>query len=371
MTFFQKLLRSPRAISAPYGRVMLAKTTQLGDLVISLPMAAALKQRDPHCTVILLTNRRTVEIARRCPDVDEVYAAPESDEELTALLVSLKLDIFVQVNTCRRLAQSACDAAVPVRIGSLFRVYNWRRCTHLVAISAPTSGLNKRLLDLQYLRPLGIVIDDQQTLPALCRLTPPQRIAEAVAELHPGHFAQGRKTVILSPALVTAKSHQWPLAYYTKLIRSIDPQLVHWFICGTNEDREALQPLLLRHSEAGNVTNLVGKMSLTEFMGFMSHCDGLVAGSTGPLHLAAALGINTLGLFQSRKVDIHRWRPLGESASVIHSGVRCRGERRVSEAASNQAVPCPCMTAIQPETVASHVMGWFMPPHLDRALTSE
>jgi ADP-heptose:LPS heptosyltransferase len=365
MTFFQKLLRPSRAISAPYGRVMLAKTTQLGDLVISLPMAAALKQRDPRCTVILLTNRRTVDIARRCPDVDEVYAAPESDAELTALLVSLRLDIFVQVNTCRRLAQSAHDAAVPVRIGSLFRFYNWRRCTDLVAISAPTSGLNKRLLDLQYLRPLGIVIKDQQTLPALCRLTPPQWAGAApagmAAGLRPEHFAQGRKTVILSPALVTAKSHQWPLAYYTKLIRSIDPQLVHWFICGTNDDREALQPLLLRHSEAGNVTNLVGKMTLTEFMDFMSHCDGLVAGSTGPLHLAAALGINTLGLFQSRKVDIRRWRPLGEAATVIHSGVRCRGERRISEAASSQAVPCPCMTAIQPETVASHVMGWLMP----------
>ncbi len=362
MAFFHKLQPLPPAAQAAGRRIMLAKTTQLGDLVISLPMAAALKRHDPRCTVILLTNRRTAEIARHCPDVDEVYAAPENPQELTALLAAVHPDIFIQVNPCRRLAQCAYDAALPIRIGSLFRLYNWRRCTHLVPISSPNSGLNKRLLDLQYLRPLGIVVEDDAEVPALCRLSPPAAAsADAAARLHPARYAQGRRSVILSPALVTARSHQWPLMFYSELINAIDPQQVQWFICGTAEDRASLQPLLQRHAGAANVTDLVGQMSLTEFMVFISACDGLIAGSTGPLHLAAALGIHTLGLFQSRQSDVRRWRPLGASASVIHSQVRCRGERRIDTAASTLAVPCPCMTAIAPATVAEHVRRWFAP----------
>ncbi|WP_348697229.1 glycosyltransferase family 9 protein [Duganella fentianensis] len=364
MAFFRKLQPLPATAMAPGRRIMLAKTTQLGDLVISLPMAAALKRHDPHCTVILLTNRRTADIARHCPDVDEVFAAPEDAAELTALLAAVRPDIFIQVNPCRRLAQCAYDAALPIRIGSLFRRYNWQRCTHLVPISSPNSGLNKRLLDLQYLRPLGIVIKDASEIPALYHLAPPASTGATPAEQqlpatvqHPAHYAQGRRTVILSPALVTARSHQWPLEFYAELIARIDPREVHWFICGTAEDRASLQPLLQRHAHAANVTDMVGRLSLTEFMAFISQCDGLVAGSTGPLHLAAALGIHTLGLFQSRRSDVQRWRPLGPMASVIHSQVRCRGERRLEQ--SGSVVPCPCMQAIAPATVAEHVRSWF------------
>jgi ADP-heptose:LPS heptosyltransferase len=105
------------------------------------------------------------------------------------------------------------------------------------------------------------------------------------------------------------------------------------------------------------VTDLVGKLTLTQFMSFTAHCDGLIAGSTGPLHLAAALGINTLGLYQSRKADIQRWHPVGRSAAVIHSDVQCRGERR--RAGGEGAIPCPCIAAIDPDTVACRVRAWF------------
>jgi heptosyltransferase-3 len=91
----------------------------------------SLKRRDPHCTVIFLTNPRTADLARCCPDIDEVYGEPETPEELRALLASLDIDIFIQVNNSRVNAIAAYEAVIPVRIGSLFRFYNLRLCTHL------------------------------------------------------------------------------------------------------------------------------------------------------------------------------------------------------------------------------------------------
>jgi heptosyltransferase-3 len=355
MNYISNPFRSRATISPPFKRVLLSKTTQLGDLVISLPMAAALKKQDPQCTVILLTNCKTIDVARYCTDVDEVYGEPATAAERLALLRSLNVDIFVQVNTSREMATSAYQSEIPVRIGSLFRSYNLWRCTHLVAVTRSCWGLNKRLLDLQYLRPLGVKIDDLHEVRDLCHLAPPRLANRWPA--HPDHFAQGRRTVILSPALITASAHQWPLESYSRLIHSLDPDRFHWFVCGTGEDRQNLQPLLDRHCKELNVTDLVGKLTLTEFMSFMAHCDGLIAGSTGPLHLAAALGINTLGLFQSRKVDIQRWYPVGRSTSVIHSNVQCQGERR--SAHGNLPIPCPCIAAIEPESVVRRVRGWF------------
>jgi heptosyltransferase-3 len=355
-----KYVRNPfltrQEISPPFKRVLLSKTTQLGDLVITLPMAAALKKRDPHCTVILLTNRRTVDVARYCTDVDEAYGEPATAEERLALLRSLNVDIFIQVNTSRAMAKSAYEAGIPVRIGSLFRYYNLWLCTHRVALTRSCWGLNKRLLDLQYLLPLGVRIDDLQAVQDLYHLAPP-RLAAGQSPPHPDHFARGRRTVILSPALVTASAHQWPLESYSRLIHGLDPDRVHWFVCGTPDDRPSLQPLLDRHLDEPNVTDLVGKLTLTEFMSFTACCDGLIAGSTGPLHLAAALGINTLGLYQSRKADIRRWHPVGRSTAILHSNVPCRGERKSGH--GEQAIPCPCIVAIEPESVARRVRAWF------------
>jgi heptosyltransferase-3 len=132
-----------------------------------------------------------------------------------------------------------------------------------------------------------------------------------------------------------------------------------WFICGLPSDRHDLQPLLQRHSRDANVTDLVGRLTLAEFVSFITRCDGLVAGSTSPPHLAAALGIHTPGLYQSRRTDIERWHPLGRSTAIMHSAVRCRGER--GPAGGNARLPCPCIVAIEPERVARQVAGWFEP----------
>jgi heptosyltransferase-3 len=335
-------------------RVLVIKTTQLGDLVISLPMAAALKQHEPECVVIWLTNPATVELARCCPDIDEAYGEPATPEELRSLLVALRVDIVVHAHSSKKIIQAAHEAGIPVRIGAIRRAYNWRWCTHLVASTASLFDVNKRLIDLQYLRPLGIVIDDLDAVPGLVHLAPPRLRADA--PLHPRKFAQGRHSIILSPALVTAKRHQWPLDSYGRLIGAMDATRFHWFICGSADDRAALAPLIARHANDNNVTDMVGRFALPEFMGFVACCDGLIAGSTGPLHLAAALGVRSLGLYQSRKKDIGRWRPVGPQASVIHSQVACRGERKGQ---AGDGAPCPCIVAIGVDQVARQVSGWF------------
>jgi heptosyltransferase-3 len=348
-----------RKVSLRSKRVLVVKTTQLGDLVISLPVAGALKQRDPQCVVILLTNRKTIDVARCCLDVDEVYSEPETAEGLHALLMSLHIDIVIHVHSSPTIAEAARFAGIPVRIGTISRFYNWRLCTHLVASIGSLFDVNKRLIDLQYLRPLGIVIDDVRDVLNLYHLAPP-RFDERSA-LHPVNFAQQRHTIILSPALITARRHQWPLESYTRLIRGLDTTRFHWFICGVAEDRKTLDALITRHAHDKNVTNMVGQLSLTEFMSFISCCDGLVAGSTGPLHLAAALGIRSLGLFQSRKKDIQRWHPVGRDATIIHSDVHCRGERK-----GDQSALCPCIVAIGADRVAEQVLGWFEGVRVER-----
>ena len=53
-------------------------------------------------------------------------------------------------------------------------------------------------------------------------------------------------------------------------------------------------------------------------MGLISNSRNLVACSTGPLHIASYVGVNTIGLY-SPKRPIHpgRWKALGKNVKII------------------------------------------------------
>lgn len=328
-------------------RILIAKITQLGDLVISLPMAGIIKQRYPSATVLMLTSAKTADVARRCLDVDDVHAMPDGFEKLPALLKSLNIDVLIQASEWKELAWAAKAAKIPMRVGSLYRSHNWWLCTDRVAISRGHRQLNKRLLDLEYLRPFGIASTDLKQLPELYRFSKKngQRLAEKLGL----NYAKHR--IILHPTLTTAKAHQWPLSHYSALIQSFGKDRFQWIITGTEADRSYLQPLLDSEYPQADVVDAVGQLTLDELMTFMMECDGLVAGSTGPLHLAAALGLHTVGLLQSKPAVNRRWAPVGRSASILYSSSPCVGDKRPE--------PCPCILAITPDSVKACILNWF------------
>ena len=334
-------------IKLNHQRILIAKTTHLGDVVITLPLAARLKQQSPDCTVMFLTQARTAAVVGRCLDVDSVHTEPEDFDDLVALLASLQVDVFIQVNTSKRLAKAAKAAGIAVRIGSLFRLYNWWLCTHCVAISRGHSQLNKRLLDMQYLRPFGLgeaSLEQISTSYQFASQDPAPLIQRLGLAMH-------KRRILVHPCLITAKSHQWPLVAYQALMAAFDPKDYQWIITGTAADRTYLAPLLANNNANVDCVNTVGHLTLDELITLMMISDGLIASNTGPLHLAAALGIPVVGFYQSNPAVYRRWAAVGRSVTLLHSDVACLGDKH--------GKACLCVQAISPEQVKQAIISWF------------
>jgi ADP-heptose:LPS heptosyltransferase len=107
----------------------------------------------------------------------------------------------------------------------------------------------------------------------------------------------------------------------------------------------------------------MGRTSLSQLLSLIRGADGMVAGSTGPLHIAAALGRRALGLYPGRLNDsAFRWRPLGRNAETISFRTECLpGEGRCPGKYAGEE--CSCMTGISPEAVAQRLMRWVPPAH--------
>ena len=92
---------------------------------------------------------------------------------------------------------------------------------------------------------------------------------------------------------------------------------------------------------------------MPQFLAFIAAADGLVAGSTGPLHLAAALGRHALGLYPPiRPMHPGRWAPLGPHADyLVFDKPNCADCRA-------QPAACACIKALAPALVAARVLSW-------------
>jgi ADP-heptose:LPS heptosyltransferase len=99
------------------------------------------------------------------------------------------------------------------------------------------------------------------------------------------------------------------------------------------------------------VRDLGGRTDLATLAEVLAEADLLVAGNTGPAHLAAAVGTPVVSLF-APVVPAVRWRPWGVPYVILgDQAAPCAGSRaRVCPVRGH-----PCLSAVEPSDVVAAV----------------
>jgi ADP-heptose:LPS heptosyltransferase len=111
---------------------------------------------------------------------------------------------------------------------------------------------------------------------------------------------------------------------------------------------------------AGNdrVIALAGKTSLGELLGVMTHCDLFITNDSGPLHLAASLGIPTVSFFGPETPVLYG--PRGGDALIFHEELYCSPCLNVFNV---KTAPCAgensCLQAISVDAVFDGIRNRF------------
>ena len=319
-------------------RILISRTDSIGDVMLTLPLLGLLKEHLPRIHIIFLGRGYTLPVLKCCTHIDETLTLEElSAEDPIARLRTLKADAVVHVFPQRELARWAKQAGVSLRIGTSHRWWHWLHCNRRVSFSRRKSQLHETQLNAKLLAPLGIsAVPSLEQLGASYgfRAPPPD---DAVR----GLLHAGKKHVILHPGS-RGSAVEWGLDNFAQVMRALDPVRHHCFVTGTRPEAEGYRgdlPLDLSH-----VTDLGGRLSLDQLIALIGASDALVAASTGPLHIAAALGKRAIGLYSPRR-PIHpgRWAPLGPDAHALLHDPAC------PRCARGQV--CDCITRIAPERV--------------------
>jgi heptosyltransferase-3 len=220
-----------------------------------------------------------------------------------------------------------------------------------VALSRRHSPLHEAQLNLLLLQPLGL--RHTLALPEVARLVCLQA-SQPLADVWQQQLAQrqpGQLNLILHPRS-RGSAREWGLENFGRLAQLLHAAGHRVFVTGTAAEGEELADWLQQNA-AFLAANLTGQLSLPQFIAFIAAADGLVAGSTGPLHLAAALGRHALGLYPPiRPMHPGRWAPLGAHAEfMVFDKPNCDDCRA-------QPAACTCIRAIAPVAVAARVLEW-------------
>ena len=328
----------------PPRRIMITRTDNIGDVVLTLPLAGYLKQLYPQAEIVFLCRRYAAAVVAQCRHVDRVLTLEELGDDLAGGMARSGCDTVLFAYPRRQLAFAARRAGIARRIGSSRRFYHWFSCNRLANVSSKKTPLHEAQLSFKLLQPLGVdyVPPLAQVWPLYGLTTPRHPAADAVLAgpgfkliLHPKSNGNGR---------------EWPLEHYTTLARMLGDG-VRVLVTGSPAEGELLALRAPELLALPHVENMCGRLDLAGFTALIGGCDGLIASGTGPLHLAAALGRPVAGLFPPLKpIDPSRWAALGPRAHNLVTTQACGH--------CPDPARCTCMLAISPEQVFAVVQAW-------------
>jgi len=322
-------------------KVILVRPDGIGDEILSLPVATQLRRELPGAHLTFLSSVYAAPVLAHHPDLHDVLTVT-GQEPLRDLIGLFRrgFDAAIFLKPFRRYMTAAWMARVPLRVGTGYRWYAWllnrRVYEHRSDFSRHEGAYNLGLLRGLGLRP-GEVCSPRLVL------TPQER-----------NWAQG----FLGPTRVTRvlvhpggfSSRTWQAAHFRDLALGLARETCEVLLSGSAAERDKFRADAQISSWPDRIRDLAGQLTLRQLMAVIAECDAVVSMSTGPMHIAAALGVPTVSIFDPRRNQSPtRWQPLGAGTLLRPKVPTC--ERCIYEA-------CPywdCLNRITVQTVANRV----------------
>lgn len=324
-------------------KIILSRTDSIGDVVLTLPVAGILKEMFPDCHIIFLGKDYTRDVVALSDHVDEFISWDDilnlnDTRQQIERLAKIEADTIIHVFPNKEIARLSKKAGIQNRIGTTGRMYHYFTCNQLVRFSRKRSDLHEAQLNMKLLRPLGWnkKLKLTEIVPYYGFNNKSELSKEFVSLTDPE-----RINLILHPKS-KGSAREWGLANFEKLIHLLDKSRYKLFVTGTEAEGQQVREQF--SFEKDYCVDLTGKMSLEQLIAFIARADALVAASTGPLHIAAAMGKVAIGIYPPIK-PMHpgRWAPLGEKAGYLVLEKNCHDCRHGGV--------CQCMLDIKPEEV--------------------
>ncbi|MGR5211884.1 glycosyltransferase family 9 protein [Vibrio rotiferianus] len=298
-------------------KILVIRNDKIGDFMLAWPSFAMLKQSMPDCHVTALVPKYTIELAKLCPWIDDVLLDPTKNgdkSEQRTVLESIKKGKF---DASINLFSTTYNALLVWRAGIKYRLapatkfaqlfYNHRIKQRRSQSAKPEFQYNLDLIRA-FLNEQNITIVEPQA-PYLTFET--EILKEQKRKLSQQLDINTSLPWIMVHAGTGGSANNLSLEQYSDLIIGIESDFQLIVTAGPGEEEKAFQLLELIKSKGKQGVVYSKNDGLTDFTRSIACARLFIAGSTGPLHIAATIDIPTVGFFPSKRSSTPlRWLPI-------------------------------------------------------------
>lgn len=326
-------------------RILLVKLSSIGDCIYTLPLVHALRRHFPEAFISWVIDARACEIAQGQGDVDEVIVV-NTRQWRRQLASGRWAGLFAAIKeTVRRLRRHRFDIAIdaqgliksgvlarlsgaPVRVG--FEASDCRERLNVLFTNrrvrpsdvwkkeGPVHILEK---NLSLLARLGIDPEGQEREGTDLRFTVQPEDEKVVEDFLAGHpAALGGPLVGVHPG-AGHPVKLWDMERFGALSDSLAERLRATVVLFGGPDSDALIESVRARMRSPAL--VLPRVTLGQLAAFLRRCRVVLSADSGPLHLAAAVGCATVGLFGPSDPDL--CAPRGPRNVAIKKPCTCEG----------------------------------------------
>jgi len=317
-----EVTRPLNASQIEFKKILLIRFARLGDVLLLVPSIRALRSRYPKATIEVLVDHRYASILEMCSAVDRVISVNRLEMRdggkipavgkmfrLARELRAAAYDLVLDFHSFRETHLLTWYTRARYRLG-LKRVHSsyWPFCFNL-GPAPEDDALHVSDVFLSILGFLGIFSVSNGHLLDLS----PELKQEADSFLNHHQVEAGALRIAfnLGPG---SQSRTWPPERFAELAERIIEHHKAVVIAFKGPNDELLSSEFWRRVRSTRVIP-APNLTLPQLAALFSRCHVLVSSDTGPMHLGAAAGVPTLGLFSVSRPD--HYHPLGASSRYV------------------------------------------------------
>lgn len=308
-----------------YKRILIIKLSAIGDVIHALPVAPALKQCFPQAKITWIVEPPAYELLTNNPYIDEIIVFEKNKYKslknlyryapgFVSALRERKFDLALDLQGLFK------SAAISYISDTLHRLVYCNAREYSDKVGRKVIGPNSeghvvdRYLDV--VRELGCNI----TVPEFVVNITEQESASAESIARQAGLTLGSPYIVLMPG-TNWPNKCWPVDKFAQLSdRLFANNLIPVFVGGKAE-KNMISEIFAQ--TAVLPIDLTGKTTLKQLAFIIKNARVVVAGDTGPMHLAAALNIPVVALFGP--TDPKRNGPYGSGHLVLTPNRSCLG----------------------------------------------
>jgi heptosyltransferase-2 len=299
-------------------RILIRGPNWVGDAVLAIPAMKALREHFPHAELTLLVRPWVAGLFTSAPFVDRVWseAKPASMGDWTRITRRIReerFDVALLLPNSFESALMMFFGGVPQRIGY---ATDGRRWMLTQAIAPPRESRHQ----IHYYLDLVKVLSAGTERPSIeIQATSEERRAARELLATEG-IPMDVPFLVLNAGAAYGSAKRWSEHRFAKVADVLSSEFgLRVALIGSKGERPIADAIRVRMETSSAVLN--GKTSLETLIGILAESSLMITNDSGPMHIAAALGIPTVAIFGS--TDERVTAPYGLRTRIVKHSVDC------------------------------------------------